>query len=76
MCRTYAKRVCVCGSCQPDVPELFDSVLTIERTEHSRKPVEVYDIIETLYPHGKRIELFARGKRDGWDAYGHQAHVS
>lgn len=68
--------VCVRGSCQPDVPKLFDSVLSIERTEHSRKPLEVYDIIETLYPYGKRLELFARGRRDGWDAWGNEAPLS
>jgi len=65
--------VCVRGSCQPDVTKLFDSVQTIERTGHSVKPVQFYTIIETLYPHGKRIELFARSKRDGWDGYGNQA---
>jgi hypothetical protein len=26
------------GSCTPDVPKLLDSVVSIERTEHSRKP--------------------------------------
>jgi len=65
--------VCVRGSCQPDVPKLFDSVQSIERSEHSKKPEEFYTIIETLYPNGKKIELFARGKRDGWDVFGHEA---
>lgn len=65
--------VCTKGSCQPDVRRLFDSVITEERTEHSRKPEIVYNIIETLYPNGKKIELFARGGRNGWDKFGHQA---
>lgn len=65
--------ICVRGSCQPDVPKLFDSVQSIERTEHGKKPSEFYEIIETIYPNGKKIELFARGKREGWDGYGHQA---
>lgn len=65
--------VCTKGSCQPDVRKLFDSVVTEERTEHSRKPDTFYGIIEALYPSGKKIELFARGKRDGWDRFGHQA---
>ncbi len=30
--------VCTRGSCQPDVMRLFDSVVSIERTEHSAKP--------------------------------------
>jgi len=62
--------VCVRGSCMPDVPKLFDSVQSIERTEHSVKPEEFRQIIDTIYPHGKRIELFARRTADGWDRWG------
>jgi len=65
--------VCTRGSCQPDVRKLFDSVITEERTEHSKKPECFYEIIETLYPYGKRLELFARSKRYGWDSYGNEA---
>ena len=65
--------VCVRGSCQPDVRKLFDSVQSIERTEHSKKPAEFYDIIETIYTNGDRLEMFARNPRDGWKGYGHQA---
>jgi len=68
--------VCVRGSCQPDAMTLIDSVQNIERTAHSVKPVEFYDIIETLYTHGRRLEMFARIKRDGWDAYGHVAEIA
>lgn len=64
--------ICTRGSCVPDVPELFDSVQSIERTKHSEKPEQFRTIIETLYPHGKRLELFARIKRKGWEAYGNQ----
>lgn len=60
------------GSCQPDVQKLFDSVVTEERTKHSRKPDIFRKIIETIYPHGKRIELFARKKHDGWDSHGNE----
>lgn len=64
--------IAVRGSCQPDIPTLFDSVQSIERTEHSRKPDEFRTIIDTLYPHGKRLELFARQTVAGWDSYGNQ----
>lgn len=65
--------VCVRGSCQPDIRKLFDSVVSIERTEHSRKPDYFYEIIETLYKHGNKLELFRRGNvRDGWKAYGNE----
>lgn len=63
--------ICTKGSCLPDVNKLFDSVQSIEKTRrHSEKPDEFRKIIDTLYPHGKRIELFARTKKDGWDAWG------
>jgi len=64
--------VAVRGSCQPDNPKLFDSVQTVERTDHSAKPEVFRTIIDTLYPYGKRIELFARTKADGWEQYGNQ----
>jgi len=64
--------ICTKGSCKPDIPKLHDSVLSIERTEHSRKPKEVRDIIDEIYPNGKRIELFARGQFEGWDTWGNE----
>src|SRR5574341_550796 len=54
--------ICTRGSCMPDVQKLFDSVQVIERKEHSSKPEEFRQIIATIYPNGKRIELFARKK--------------
>jgi N6-adenosine-specific RNA methylase IME4/predicted DNA-binding protein (UPF0251 family) len=65
--------ICTRGSCQPDVRKLFDSVITEERREHSKKPEVFYEIIETIYPKGKRVELFAREARDGWDRWGLEA---
>lgn len=65
--------VCTRGSCTPDVGKLFDSVQSIERAEHSVKPQEFRTIIETLYTHGNKIELFARCKTEGWDAWGNQS---
>lgn len=64
--------VCTRGSCLPDIPKLFDSVLSIERTTHSTKPEEFRTMIETLYPNGKRLEMFARKQADGWDVYGNE----
>jgi len=65
--------ICTKGSCQPDNIKLFDSVQVIEKSNiHSQKPEEFYNIIETLYTHGNRIELFARNKRNGWDSYGNE----
>lgn len=64
--------VCTRGSCTPDVKKLFDSVVSIERTEHSKKPEYFREIIETIYTHGNKIELFAREAPDGWDVFGNQ----
>jgi N6-adenosine-specific RNA methylase IME4 len=68
--------ICTRGSCEPDKQQLYDSVQSIERGKHSAKPVEFYDIIETLYTHGRRLEMFGRARRDGWDLYGHVAEIA
>jgi N6-adenosine-specific RNA methylase IME4 len=67
--------ICTRGACRPDVHKLFDSVQSIERTKHSRKPVEFREIIDTLYPHGPRIELFQRADSvpNGWHVWGAEA---
>jgi len=65
--------ICTRGSCKPDVPKLFDSVQRLERSRrHSEKPERFYEIIEYLYPYGRRLELFARSRRRGWDADGNE----
>jgi N6-adenosine-specific RNA methylase IME4 len=65
--------VCVKGSKTPEVKKLFDSVITKERSDkHSEKPEVIYEIIETLYPHGKYLEMFGRKKRKGWATFGNE----
>ena len=46
--------------------------LGTRKREHSRKPDELYGIMEACSP-GPRLELFARGARQGWTAWGTQA---
>jgi len=46
------------------------SVLISPRREHSRKPDEVYELIERMYPNRSYLELFARTKREGWTSWG------
>ncbi|MHA3841003.1 MT-A70 family methyltransferase [Sphingomonas aestuarii] len=48
------------------------NLLATRKREHSRKPDELYDIIERCSP-AERIELFARGSRPGWESWGNQA---
>jgi len=57
----------------PDPEARPSSVIEASRGQHSQKPVKVYDLIERMYPNRTRIELFARGKRQGWEAWGNQA---
>lgn len=45
------------------------------KREHSRKPDEQYEIIESCSP-GPFLELFARGARPGWTYWGDQANES
>mgnify|MGYP000941282001 CR=1 FL=1 len=42
------------------------------KREHSRKPDEQYDLIESC-SHGPYLELFARGTRPEWALWGNQA---
>jgi len=46
---------------------------TIKR-EHSRKPDEIFDIIERCSS-GPFLELFARGKRKNWTLWGNEANA-
>jgi N6-adenosine-specific RNA methylase IME4 len=48
------------------------NLLATRKREHSRKPDEQYRLIESCSP-GPRMELFARGGRAGWSAWGNQA---
>jgi N6-adenosine-specific RNA methylase IME4 len=48
------------------------NLLATRKREHSRKPDEIFDIIEACSP-GPRLEMFARGTRSGWTTWGNQA---
>jgi len=54
----------------PDPEKRISSVIEAERKEHSEKPEIFYQIIEKMFPQAKKIELFARNKRNGWEAVG------
>ena len=44
-----------------------------ERQAHSSKPEEVRERIAKMFPQQRKIELFARERVSGWQAWGHQA---
>jgi N6-adenosine-specific RNA methylase IME4 len=48
------------------------NLIGTRKREHSRKPDEQYDVIESCSP-GRYLELFGRGTRKGWTTWGNQA---
>lgn len=48
------------------------SIFRETRTEHSHKPHLVYDMIEEQFPTLKKVELFARHLRVGWEQWGNE----
>lgn len=49
------------------------NLLRSQKREHSRKPDEMFEIIERCSD-GPYLELFARGKRKNWTLWGNQAN--
>lgn len=45
------------------------NIISSRKREHSRKPDELYDVIESCSP-GPYLELFARHRREGWTQWG------
>jgi len=52
-----------------DIPDGIEAI----RREHSRKPVQMREMIERLVPHGPRCELFAREEWPGGATWGFEA---
>lgn len=49
-----------------------ENIISSRKREHSRKPDEQYDLIESC-SWGPYLELFSRGTRDGWTTWGNQS---
>lgn len=67
--------ICTKGSFLPDQrgKKPMGSVIEADVGEHSEKPEIAYEIIESMYPGAKYLELFARKKRKGWTSWGDEA---
>jgi N6-adenosine-specific RNA methylase IME4 len=50
------------------------NLLATRKREHSRKPDEIYSVVEACSP-GPFLELFARNKREGWTSWGDEAEM-
>lgn len=62
------------GSCTPDSDKKDKQVQRFARGEHSRKPEEWRALIDRIYAHGPRVELFRRGECPaGWAIWGAEA---
>lgn len=48
------------------------NLLATRKREHSRKPDELYEIVEACSP-GPYLEMFARHRRPGWTVWGNEA---
>lgn len=49
-----------------------DSVVEAPRGRHSAKPEEFYRRFERVSGTGRRLEMFARTPREGWDVWGNE----
>ena len=49
-----------------------ENIISSRKREHSRKPDEQYDLIESCSP-GPYFEMFARGPRKNWNVWGNQS---
>jgi N6-adenosine-specific RNA methylase IME4 len=47
------------------------NIVPSQKREHSRKPDEIYDVIESCSP-GPYLEVFARFRRAGWTQWGNE----
>lgn len=66
------------GKLTPVAPEergKIHTVFTEQAKRHSQKPEEAYRIIERLYPQARKLELYARNTRDGWDCWGNDERL-
>lgn len=50
---------------------VYSTVINARRTEHSKKPLEIYNLIENT-SYEPFIEVFARSHRNGWDVMGNE----
>lgn len=64
--------LCVRGKGVQRVNAGVNSDIRCPRTAHSAKPDALYQMIEKAFGETKKIELFARSQRNGWDVYGNQ----
>jgi N6-adenosine-specific RNA methylase IME4 len=73
-CCAEALLICTRGSCTPDSDKKEKQIQKFKAGKHSAKPEEFRELIDRMYPHGPRVELFRRGDvPEGWQTWGNEA---
>ncbi len=60
------------GKIPPKERHNIRQFLSEKRTKHSKKPDEIRNRINEMFPKCNKIELFARKKSKGWDVWGNE----
>lgn len=56
----------------PRTSRSIRSAFLAEAREHSRKPDMAFAMAERMLPGARRVELFSRQRRSGWDSWGNE----
>ena len=54
------------------IDKTISQILIQRRSQHSKKPEIIRELIVKLFGDCEKVELFARQKVDGWDAWGNE----
>lgn len=69
--------LCTRGKGLPRIEKDVRKLVVSNRGRHSEKPTRIYSDIERLFGRSiKGVELFARMRRPGWDAFGNEIEGS
>jgi N6-adenosine-specific RNA methylase IME4 len=62
------------GACTPDTGDRQgeSNFQSIKKTKHSEKPEKFRQLIDMLYIHGNKLEMFSRKEMKGWDRWGNE----
>lgn len=66
----YKRRSFPCPKPAPFSSSLVDGLTR----EHSRKPETIQDRVDKIWPSHRKLEMFARRERDGWDVWGNETN--
>lgn len=71
--RSASEPFLICTNGNPDTARNVRTVVEGVVREHSRKPEEAYEVAERYVPNARRLDLFSRQSREGWDNWGNES---